>query len=91
MNRRNPRLPQVFVPHLLSGDDLEYGGPEAMADAGAEAILEALDAPGRNREAAFRLLAGDAFLTYACEGAVDEEDPGALLEAILAHLGDRFR
>jgi hypothetical protein len=40
--------------------------------------------PGRVRESAFRLLEADALLTYACEAALEAEDPEAALRRVLA-------
>ena len=50
---------------------------------GREALLFALRHPGRNREAAFALLAADALLTLACEQALDVDDPEEVLLEIL--------
>lgn len=58
---------------------------------GMAALADALAAPGQDRAAAFRLLAADALLTYACEAAAEENRPGETLERLLRDLGDRFR
>ena len=42
---------------------------------------------GRVRESAFRLLEADALLTYACEAALDAEDPQDALRRILVTAG----
>lgn len=42
---------------------------------------------GRVRESAFHLLEADALLTYACEAALESQDPEAALERILAAAG----
>jgi hypothetical protein len=43
--------------------------------------------PGRVRENAFHLLAADALLTYACEAALESDDPeAALLRSLEAGL-----
>jgi hypothetical protein len=39
--------------------------------------------PGRVRESAFHLLAADALFTYACEAALEGEDPEAALRLVL--------
>ncbi|MGM0668207.1 MAG: hypothetical protein ACQET1_00725 [Gemmatimonadota bacterium] len=88
---RRPEVPAAFLSPLLQGEARASAGPEGLEKAGAEAIAEALAAPGRNRTAAFRLLAGDALLTYACEATAEEERPGETLEILLKRLGDRFR
>lgn len=64
------------------------GGPEAglsreLGDRGVRALRDALERPGRDREAAFRLLAADAYLTWACEAAVEREEPEAALRGLL--------
>ena len=86
---RIPSIPAPFLPRLL-----EYGkGPPEgtyLSALAAEALSQALEEPGRNREAAFKLLAADAFLTYACEAVAQEADVGAGLEGLLDRLGDRF-
>ena len=63
---------------------------EGLMEAAHSAFDEAVRVPGARREAAFRLLAGDAFLTYACETALEEVDPGTVLEELLARVGRRF-
>lgn len=88
---RRPEVPAAFLSLLLPGETRAFTGPEGLEEAGAEAVAEALAAPGRNRTAAFRLLAGDALLTYACEAAAGEERPGETLGILLKSLGDRFR
>lgn len=40
--------------------------------------------PGRVRDSAFDLLVADALLTYACESALDAEDPDAALLELFA-------
>lgn len=62
-------------------------GPSTVADELARRGLEALDGalarPGRNRETAFRLLAADAYLTWASEAMVESPEPeGALVDLI---------
>ncbi|GIS79539.1 MAG: hypothetical protein CM1200mP14_11050 [Gammaproteobacteria bacterium] len=39
--------------------------------------------PGRVRNSAFQLLTADALLTYACELALDTEDPDLVLGVIM--------
>ena len=56
---------------------------EALGRLSVRHLAEALKLPGRNREAAFYLLAADALLTYACEAAVEQEDPEAALSLVL--------
>jgi hypothetical protein len=54
---------------------------------------ESLDAAranrGRVRESAFQLLTADALVTYACEAALEADDPVASLGQILSIGVDR--
>ena len=90
LRSRVPPIPQPFLPRLLGGEGARCGVAE-LTTLGLDAREEALRRPGRNREAAFHLLAGDAFLTYACEAAAGEVDVGACLTRFLEQMGDRFR
>jgi len=91
LRSRTPQIPAPFLPHLLGQEGDTFGGPHQLEFDGAEGILRALTLPGRNRMAAFDLLAGDALLTYACEAMTEEEDPHTGFELLLKRLGDRFR
>lgn len=57
----------------------------------AESARVRLDAarlrPGRDRDAAFELLAADALLTYACEAALEADAPDEALSALI-EVGD---
>jgi hypothetical protein len=53
-----------------------------LADAGTSRLAAALGSPGRVRTAAFDLLAADALVTYACEAALESEDPDGVLAAL---------
>lgn len=90
LSGRKPRVPEPFLPHLLELGD----GPAHTAGLlrrGVETLDRALRDPGRNRESAFRLLSADAFLTYACEAAVQEEDAADSLKRVLDDLAEHFR
>lgn len=66
----------------------EGGAPErALTEVGLRRLAEARRRPGRVRESAFRLLEADALLTYACEAALEGDDPEAGLRRILALIG----
>jgi hypothetical protein len=84
--RRRPEPPEDLGSALASR---ESSGPavRALAEAGKERLDEARARPGRVREAAFRLLEADALLTYACEAALESEDPEAELRRILSAVG----
>lgn len=89
LQEREPAVPGPFLPHLL-GDPSVPPGVAELADLGEAALFRALGKPGRNRGAAFDLLAADAFLTYACEAGAEEADVRACLTALLEHLRERF-
>ncbi len=81
-NRAPPppdRLRSRFEPVHGGGASLS----EALGRLAVGHLAEALKLPGRNRAAAFYLLAADALLTYACEAAVEQEDPEAALSRVL--------
>ena len=87
---RKPRIPDQFLPHLLGSGD-ESNAAAGLVELGTEALGRALERPAGNHEAAFQLLAADAFLTYACEAVVQTGDVRTGLEEVLGSLGDRFR
>lgn len=45
--------------------------------------------PGRVRESAFELLVADALITYACEAALESEDPTTALGSLFEIGEDR--
>jgi hypothetical protein len=51
-------------------------------------LAEARGHLGRVRASAFRLLEADALITYACEAAIETEDPEGALRRILAATSD---
>lgn len=77
-------------PDLAEALEVERSGSSltsTLADAGLERLGLARARPGRVRESAFRLLEADALLTYACEAALESEQPRAALRRILLALG----
>jgi hypothetical protein len=60
---------------------------DALTEAGVARLYEARARPGRVRESAFRLLEADALLTYACEAALETDNPGVALRRILQLVG----
>jgi len=60
-----------------------------LTSAGGAALDHALAHPGRARDSAFHLLAADALITYACEAALDSDDPDAALSGIVAAVARR--
>jgi len=68
----------------LAGVPLSRGATsEALLQAGLSELDSARSAAGRVRSSAFHLLAADALLTYACEAALEGDDPQAVLVGIL--------
>jgi len=65
----------------------EGGDPSALVASLARAARAEVDGavalPERSRARAFRLLLGDALITYACEAAVDAQDPEGALRTVL--------
>jgi hypothetical protein len=73
-----------------SGQAPDVGGfdpVDALADAGRDGLEHALARVGRVRESAFKLLEADALFTFACEAALEAEDPRAALRRILTVAG----
>jgi hypothetical protein len=56
----------------------------ALTVEGLARLGQALARLGRVRESAFRLLEADALITYACEAALEAEDPEAALRHVLS-------
>lgn len=87
MASRRPASPPDLAAALSlkdAGDPLEA----ALTGAARTRLAEARAQPGRMRASAFRLLEADALITYACEAALDTEDPGGALRRILASTSD---
>lgn len=61
---------------------------QLTARAGRARLAEAARRPGRVRASAFALLTADALFTYACEAALESDDPVTALESLLT-IGDR--
>ncbi len=60
------------------------GDVDALVSGACRALGYALDRPGRDREAAFALLASDGLLTLAVERHAEAEDPEKELRAVMA-------
>ena len=84
-----PELRQA-LDAALGGPASAGGAPASALDAlgrGARACLEAsISRPGRVRESAFDLLTADALLTYACEAALESDDPESTLQGLVSGL-----
>lgn len=70
------------------GDDTSAEPLAALTTDGLRALDRARTHPGRVRQSAFDLLAADALLSWACEAALEQPDPGAALDALLRRTVD---
>lgn len=82
-------LSEALADDVVSLDDAETSLVDALATLAKARLSRARSRPGRVRTSAFDLLAADALLTYACEAALETDDPGAALERVLEACGDR--
>lgn len=83
---RTPSVPGAFRVWMRPGHPDDPASVEALAREAEEALDRALAPAGRPRRGAFDLLAADGFLTYACEAALEEEDPADALDGLLRRL-----
>ena len=86
---RTPPAPdQLKAWFKIPGDNSDPDGgvasvPESLLRAGLLHLEDAVGRPGRDREAAYHLLAADALVTYGCEAASESADVrGALCEVL---------
>jgi hypothetical protein len=80
----------LLGPVLPGEEESPAVSPGTLARLSEASLKRALDHPGRDRQGAFDLLVGDAFITYACELLAREENPGEGMEELLGTLGKRF-
>ena len=90
LDTRRPTVPDGLKDWLAVDDDLPLS-VAGLADLGIAALGCADVSRRLDRHAAFRLLAADAFLTYACEAAVDEPDVASRLHLILDRCAAAWR
>jgi len=81
MAGRRPAPPADLAEALAFGG--ESSADALMVEAGSR-LAAARARLGRVRESAFRLLEADALITYACEAALEREDPEAALRQVLS-------
>ena len=78
---RTPPAPNELKAWLKIPEDGADTVPKALLKVGLIRLEEAVVRPGRDREAAYQLLAADALITYSCEAASEAGDVrGVLLE-----------
>ena len=87
---RTPPAPNELKAWLKIPDDgADFDGgaasvPGCLVAGGLAHLDEAVARPGRDREAAYQLLAADALITYSCEAASEAADVrGALREVLV--------
>ena len=90
LEARRPPVPSALADWLAVGDDLPVS-VVGVAELGIAALERAEVARKLDRQAAFQLLAADAFLTYACEAAADEADVASHLNLILDRCAAAWR
>ena len=89
---RTPPAPDELKAWLKIPDDGAYpdGGvasvPGCLVAGGLAHLDEALARPGRDREAAYQLLAADALITYGCEAASQVADVRGVLREVLVQV-----
>ncbi len=84
MNPRQPPTPEVVRGWIRRWAGVEpEAAPRELVAGALRALDQAVDRPGRDREAAEALLAADALLTWAMEDAADAPDPQGALREIL--------
>ena len=85
---RRPQPPRALAGAIDAAlGEAERNGLLGTLSEGAERALgAALSAPGRVRASAFQLLTADALLTYACEAALEGDEPARELARLAAGL-----
>ncbi len=89
---RTPPAPDELKAWLKIPDDGadRDGGvasvPGRLVAGGLAHLDEAVARPGRDREAAYQLLAADALITYGCEAASEATDMRGVLREVLVRV-----
>lgn len=92
LSTRTPPAPDPLkawlkIPEVGSDPDVGLASvPKTLLDVGLAHLEEAVARPGRDREAAYRLLAADALVTYGCEAASEAPDVEGVLREVLVRL-----
>ena len=91
LSTRTPPAPDELKSWLIVDDSSGSGGggtslTGSLVKAGLRHLEEAVARPGRDRQAAYRLLAADALITYACEAASEAADVQAALGGIFSRI-----
>lgn len=86
---RTPPAPDELTAWFKIPDDgSDRGGdvaslPGRLVEGGLAHLDEAVARPGRDRAAAYQLLAADALVTYGCEAASESADVQGVLSEVL--------
>ena len=89
---RTPPAPDELKAWLKIPDDgANFDGgvaslPGCLVAGGLAHLDEAVARPGRDREAAYQLLAADALITYSCEAASEAADVRDVLREVLVRV-----
>ena len=86
IGERTPPAPAEFLPWLRTPEDDSELGSEALCRLAVRHLRATLSRPPRSREGGLRLLAADAFATYACEAATEEDDVEGALRTVLERI-----
>ena len=89
---RTPPAPDELRAWLkIPDDEADFDGgvasvPGCLVAGGLAHLDEAVAGPGRDREAAYQLLAADALITYGCEAASEVADVRGVLREVLVRV-----
>jgi hypothetical protein len=84
---RTPPVPEGFASWMSPERADGPATVEVLAHEAEQALELAADSTGRPRGGAFDLLRADGFLTYACECALEGDDPAARLSELVRRFG----
>lgn len=87
INERRPASPVELGP-WIDASGVTAVSALGLTNIACDALEQARLSPGRVRNSAFQLLTADALITYACESALDGEDPDLVLRVIMQHSAD---
>ena len=82
ISQRRPISPLELGP-CIAASGVTAVSASVITKIACDALSQARLSPGRVRNSAFQLLTADALLTYACELALDTEDPDLVLGVIM--------
>ena len=85
---RTPPVPGDFGRWMTPEAGEAGAGVDALANEAERALSRALNPQGRARGGAFDLLAADGFLTWACEAAIESDDPDGELQRLIERFSE---